>query len=326
VGQTAVEPELKLFSETQPHMGTKFTIQLYAPDEAAAEAAFKAAFAEIALLDKIMSDYDPESELSRLSASSPHERPVNVSHPLGDILTISQRISQRSDGAFDVTVGSLTRLWRQARRQKQLPDEAKLRTALESVGYENLKLTGEDASKPFTVQLLKPHMRLDLGGIGQGYAARRALGVLKKKGVSRALINASGDLAASDPPPGEKGWKVGIVGIDPQQKPTFFTFLANQAVTNSGDAFQFTEVADKRYSHIVDPKTGVGLTTRISVTVWHPDAAIADALDTAACVLGWEKGVKLIDDTRDCAALFVVITDEGVKTIQSKRFEELVVR
>lgn len=327
LAETPADSPLRRFDETQAHMGTKFTIQVYAASEATARPALAAAFAKIAALDKSLSDYNPESELNLLSAASPHAQPVPVSHDLWVILSLARRVSRGSDGAFDVSVGPITRLWRQARRQKKLPDTDKLQAALAAVDYQAIDVSyPQKQRKPNseTVRLTKPNMRLDLGGIAQGYAAEAALRVLKEHGFSRALINASGDIVAADPPPGERGWKVGLTGVDPQAPPQL-VWLANGSLSTSGDAYQFTEVAGKRYSHIVDPKTGLGLTTRMSVTIYHPNGTIADAFASAVCVLGPTKGLAMVEKEPNCAALFILATDEGVRTIKSARFAELVI-
>jgi thiamine biosynthesis lipoprotein len=327
-GETANAGELKLFGETQRHMATDFTIQVYAADEAAAKTALAAAFEKIAVLDRMMTDYDPESELSRLGTSSPHAAPVAISDDLWRILTLGRAVSQSTEGAFDVTIGPLTKAWRQARRQNKLPAEDKLTAALAAVGYKQLELSPPDA-KQKTAQLMKPHMRLDLGGIAQGYAADRALEVLKAHGLSRALVNASGDIVVADPPPGEKGWKIALAKLDPRQPPTSFITLANAAISNSGDAYQFVEVEGKRYSHIVDPHTGIGLTTRMSVSVIAKDGTTADAFASGVCVLGPERGLAVVRRA-GLDAHFVIAHEDGVQTKMTagfaKQIEELVDR
>lgn len=319
VGQTGESPALRRFDETQRHMGTEFTIQVYAADEAVARAALQEAFARIGELDRMMTDYDPASELSRLGASSPHDQPVPVSPDLWKILRTARDMSRASDGAFDVTVGPLTRLWRQARRQKRIPDEDRLKQVLASVGYQHLLLS-DDPDQP-TVQLTKPGMRLDLGGIAQGYAADEALAVLQRHGLTRALINASGDIVAGDPPPGEKGWKVGLTALSAEKKPTQLVLLPpHHSISTSGDAFQFVEFGGKRYSHIVDPRTGIGLTTPMSVTVVCAGGTRADALASALCVLGPERGMKQLVDGQEVHALYVYQAGDEVKTVPSPDF------
>ncbi len=308
---------LKRFELVEPHMGTKFRIVLYATDAATANKAAKAAFERVAQLDGIMSDYKEESELMRLCRQAGGE-PAKVSEELFDILRTSQQIARRSDGAFDVTVGPAVRLWRRARRQKQLPEPKRLAEALSLIGHDQL-LLDEDRR---TVRLLKPGMLLDLGGIAKGYAVDEAQKVLKKHGVRSALVAGGGDIAVSEPPPGREGWPIGIAPLDdPNQPPTKTITLANAAVSTSGDAEQFVEIGGRRYSHIVDPKTGVGLTGRSSVTVVAPNGTLADALATAVSVLGPKRGLELIERTDGAAAFIVLAAEQGAAVFESKRWK-----
>jgi len=300
-------------------MGTRFKIIIYARDESAAKAAAKAAFQRIADLDGIMSDYRSTSELMRLCQKAGGE-PVQVSDDLFRVLERSQEVAQLSDGAFDMTVGPVVRLWRQARRTHELPDPKELAQARELVGYRNVRLD----SKNRTVQLLKPGMRLDLGGIGKGYAADAALATLKEQGIDRALVAAGGDIAVSGPPPETDGWTIGIAPLlDPDAKPKRYLILHDAAVSTSGDSEQYLEVNGKRYSHIVDPRTGIGLTDRMSVTVVAPKGLIADPLTKVVSVLGPERGLAIIDATEGAAAFIVRNTDQGLATSESKRFKDL---
>lgn len=309
-------PKLERFAFTEPHMGTRFQIILYAPDEASAQRAAKAAFERIAALDGIMSDYRPTSELMQLCAKAGGE-PVRVSDDLFHVLSRSQDLARRSDGAFDVTVGPIVRLWRQARKSRQLPDPKELAAARALVGHDKMRL--DDKAK--TVQLLKPGMQLDLGGIAKGYAGDAALLVLKKHGIERALVAAGGDIVVSGPPPGAEGWKVAIAPLEgPDKGPVRSLLLRDAAVSTAGDAEQFVEIGGKRYSHIVDPRTGVGLIGRSSTTVLARDGLTSDGLDTAISVLGPEKGLPLVEATEGASAYMVRKTDKGEETFTSKRF------
>jgi thiamine biosynthesis lipoprotein len=198
----------KQYHTTQRQMGVEVRIVLYAPDQQAANRATAAAYARITQLNGLMSDYDPASEVSRLSHSSTTPRFVPLSYDLFLVLRASERLSQQSAGAFDITVGPLTKLWRRARRRQEFPPADKLRLALQAVGYKNVQI--DEARQ--AVKLLKPGMKLDLGGIAKGYAADEALRALAKQGFTRALVNASGDMAIGDPPPGAKGWKPDVTG------------------------------------------------------------------------------------------------------------------
>ena len=283
----AEEMPLKRFSYEEKHMGILVRFTLYAPDEAIANKAAKAAFARIAEVDRRMSDYNPQSELRQLCDRAEPGRAVPVSRDLFLVLKHAQHVSQRSGGAFDVTVGPVVRLWRRARRQKQLPDADRLKEALQAVGYQKVQLDEKHRS----VTLSQKGMRIDLGGIAKGYAGDRALAAFRENGVSRVMIDAGGDLVLGDPPPGKAGWRIGIAPLEKTDgPPSQILEIKNAAVATSGDAFQFVEIAGTRYSHIVNPKTGLGLTQRSSVTVIAPTGIQADSLASAVSVLGPQAG------------------------------------
>ncbi|MCA9269736.1 MAG: FAD:protein FMN transferase, partial [Planctomycetales bacterium] len=255
-------------------------------------------------------DYDPDSELSRLSAASPTAQPVEVGDDLWRVMRAAERVSRESDGAFDVTVGPLTTLWRAARKTKTMPDDEMLRQALASVGHSLVELSSDRQA----IALKRGGMRLDLGGIAKGYAVDEALAVLRKHGVERALVNGGGDIGASGAPPGKSGWTIGVAPLEPQAEPSMLLSLKDAAVATSGDAWQFVEIAGRRYSHIVDPHTGLGLTERIRATVVAPNCTIADAAATAVSVLGVEAGLRLITEMQGCEALLVAA--EGDRIVQ----------
>ncbi|MCO6455878.1 MAG: FAD:protein FMN transferase [Pirellulaceae bacterium] len=316
---TADRAALTRFEATEVHMGTNVTIVVYAESPDTANPALRAAFERIRRVDEIMSDYREDSELNRLSRQSPTPAPVPVSPPLWTVLQAARELSEASDGAFDVTVGPLSRLWRRARRQKQFPAATRLAEARESVGYRLLKLHPRERA----VELLGPRMQLDLGGIAKGYAADQALEELRQRGLPRALVNAGGDLAIGDPPPGEDGWKVGVAPLGPAEPPSRLLSLARCGVATSGDAWQFVEIDGQRYSHILDPRTGLGLTDHAGVSLIAADGMTADALASAVSVLGPEAGLKLVDRTAGAAALVVRVEHDGIKTYESLRFRKL---
>jgi thiamine biosynthesis lipoprotein len=315
----AAEPALERFTFTEAHMGTRFKIIFYAPDKEAADRASKAAFERIHSLELTLSDYREDSELMKLCAKAGGDA-VEVGEDLFFVLSRAQELSKRCDGAFDVTVGPLTRLWRQSRKAQQLPDKEVLAKAKELVGFDKMLLD----EKKHTVRLLKAGMQLDLGGIAKGFAADAALKVLKLHGCSRALVAAGGDIAVNEPPPDAEGWRIGIAPLeDPDSKPKKYLILHHAGVSTSGDAEQFVEIEGKRYSHIVDPKTGLGLVGRMSVTVVAPNGITSDSTTKVVCVLGPEKGMKIIDDMPEVAAFMVRKTEKGEETFYSKRFKAL---
>lgn len=313
---------LQKFEFNHPAMGTLFTITLYAPDKAGAETAAKMAFHRVDQLEDIMSDYQADSELVRL-CEQPVGKPVPVSPELFDVIQRSQKFSEMSGGAFDITVGPYVRLWRFARKKKVLPTAAELAAARSAVGYRKLRLD----AKTRTVTLLAPNMRLDLGGIGKGYAADEALKVLKGRGIERALVAASGDIAVGKAPPGERGWKVGIANIDAQTNELARTVLLhNCGISTSGDTQQFIEIAGIRYSHVIDPATGLGLTNRIQATAVAPDATTTDGLDTTLCILGVARALALADSLPGAAALILTKDDGTTQSFYSRRFRHLLIR
>lgn len=282
-GCSSVERQpLSRFEFAKPQMGAPFRIVLYARDHSQAEAAANAAFRRVEELNEKLSDYETDSELNQLSRTSGSGRFVPVSDDLWRVLVEAQRLARLSDGAFDITVGPCVNLWRKARREKRFPGSNRLAEAHQAVGYEKLEL------RRGTARLMAPDMKLDLGGIAKGYAVDEAMKVLARHGIHRALVGAAGDIGVSAPPPGKAGWQ-----IEAGSPPRTLT-LSHAAISTSGDLFQHVELDGVRYSHIVDPRTCVGLTNQLQVTVVARNSTTADALGTAISVLGPEKGQRLL--------------------------------
>lgn len=305
LGQSKPVAETR-FEFSQPHMGTLFSLVLHAPDAETAERAADAAFQQIHWLEWVFSDYEPTSELRRLCDQEPGQW-VLVSSPLANVLQRSLDLSQQTEGAFDVTLGPMIRQWRRARRQRALPDSEVIEEARSRSGHTLLEV---DRARQ-AVRLGKAGMHLDLGGIAKGVAADAALQVLIQMGCPRALVAASGDIRAGDPPPRETHWRVGVAGVDASgNELTTRVALVHGAVSTSGDTQQYAVIAGQRYSHIVDPKTGLGLTHRLSVTILAPDATTSDSLATAVSVLGVEKGLSWLEGMEGVEGLIVEVDDE----------------
>jgi thiamine biosynthesis lipoprotein len=321
----AAGDELQRYSRSEVHMAVDFEIVLFAAGETNAEEALSRAMARIAELDNRLSDYDPGSELSKLSESStrrdnlPSSNPtVKVSDDLWRVLLVSQEISKTTDGAFDITIGPLTKLWRRARRWKELPETEAIDAARSAVGLQSLKLD----PNAHTAQLMKPNMRLDLGGIAKGFAVDEAVKTVKGYGISRVLVRASGDIVAADAPPNERGWRVGIAPLDPDEPTTRFVEIANCAISTSGDSRQHLIVNGRRYSHIIDPRSGEPVSGRSSVTVIAPSGMFADAIATAASVVGPDQAAELAPKFSG-VELFMVYEDESgrQRTVESDGFK-----
>jgi len=232
-----------------------------------------------------MSDYRPRSELSRLCdrAGGP---PVVVSEELFRVLSRATELSCLTEGAVDVTVAPLVGLWRTARETGRFPPRAELDAARQLVGWHRVHLDPERR----TVRLPEAGLRLDLGGVAKGYAVQAAVEVLREKGLPRCLVDLGGDLALGEPPPGRKGWRVQLFDAQPDAE---LLLLSDTVVCASGDTEQFVEIEGKRYSHIVDPRTGIGATSRTMAAVVARDGLLADGLATAVCVLGREEGLRI---------------------------------
>lgn len=266
---------------TELHMGVAVRIVLYAQDTATARHAARTAYDRIAVLEDVFSDYRPQSELRRLEAR-PGEW-VPVSSDLLGVLRTALLVAALTDGAFDPTAGPLTRLWRQARRSGLLPDSATIAAARALVNWRGVYLNGMLSA----VRLDRAGMHLDLGGIAKGYILAQAIAELRSLGVTSALIEAGGDIVLGNPPPGRPGWDVAVEGMEPGD-------LSNTAIATSGTTEQYFEIAGTRRAHIIDPRTGLGLTTARVATVIGPDAATADALATALVVLDYARGGRLL--------------------------------
>jgi thiamine biosynthesis lipoprotein len=299
---------------SQPHMGTTFRLVLYARNADEARRAAEAAFARVAELDEVLSDYRADSELMALCGRA-GGAPVPIGADLLRVLAAARQWAVRSGGAFDPTIGPVVGLWRRARRIGERPDAAALARARALVGYAKLDID----ARARTARLAERGMLLDLGGIAKGYAADEAQVVLRGHGISRALVAAGGDVVVSDAPPGRRGWTVGIALpaplLDAGGAPLE---LRRAAVSTSGDAEQFVTLDGVRYSHIVDPRSGFGLSGRSAVAVVAPDGVTADALATAVSVLGPDEGLALIEATHGAAAWMARDTPAGVRRFPSR--------
>ena len=280
--------DLERFDLVRPAMGTQFCLSINAPP-ASAQAAAEAAFHHIAELEQICSDYRPDSELTQLNRSTTH-----IASPhLFAVVKEAQIVAKMTNGAFDITTGHLTQMWRRSKRKKLLPDAAHLSKALALTGWQHVQLT--DATRE--IRMAQPGMQLDLGGIAKGYAADRALQVLKEHGITFAAVAASGDFAIGGPPPGKKGWPIKLRTFEKLEAEDELVelHLSHCGVSTSGDLHQSVEIAGQRYSHIIDAKTGLGLTRRIAATAIAPTASQSDAFATAACVMNTEEALAIAD-------------------------------
>ena len=271
-------------------MGMEVRVVMYASSEGSARDAARAAFDRVAGLDAMMSDYRPESELRRLEVAG---RRATVSPELFHVLSVAVGIARATDGAFDPTAGALVRLWRDARRTRRVPDARSIDSARALVGWRALAL---DSAGPHAT-LTRPGTRLDLGGVAKGYIIAEALRTLRARGVTRAMVEAGGDIAVGDAPPGERGWRI-VTPLADSAVAAVAGSLVNASIATSGSRAQFVEIGGVRYSHVVDPRSGMPLTSAVHATVISRDGALADALATALTVMSPPERERLMTTYR----------------------------
>jgi thiamine biosynthesis lipoprotein len=299
-------------------MGTRVRIVLYAQDEMAGQRAANAAFERIEELEQALSDYREESELNRICREAVN-RPQGVSPELFYVLEQAQKFSRLSGGGFDITIGPVVRLWREARRSQRLPTATEIAKARALVDYRNLELDAPTR----TVMLKRSGMQLDLGGIAKGYAADQAIEVLQAHGIHTALAALGGDIRVMGTPPGARGWRIQVENPDPQgPKPLCSVMLKEGAISTSGDTHQFLELGGQRYSHIIDPASGMALSAAAGTTVIARDGISADALATALSVMPTDGGLKMIESVEGASAFLIRRTANGFDRFHSRKFPQ----
>ncbi len=295
----------KSFKRTEMIMGTLVEITVLPANEKAV----KEAFNEMKRIDALMDIYRENSEVSILN----REGEDRVSKETLEVIKKSIEFSRLTRGAFDITCGPLVNLWKEAKKNKEIPTAEEIKETISLVGYKKLILEGS------WVRFKEKGMQIDLGGIAKGYAVDKAIEVLKKNGIKQALVNAGGDLyALGKASQGEK-WQIGIQ--HPRQEGKILTIIKvkDEAVATSGDYQRYFMLKGKRFAHIVNPMTGWTVQdVPMSVTIIAPDAASADALATGVFVLGPQEGMKLINSLSGIEGMIV---SEGMKTVTSSGWE-----
>ncbi|MCX5688492.1 MAG: FAD:protein FMN transferase [Planctomycetota bacterium] len=302
------------FEFTRVVMGVQAQIAVFGEDPVRAEEAAAAAFTRMSDLDAMMSDYRRGSELNRLSDAAGASTPQPISPDLLEVFVVGLEVSEASGGAFDMTIGPAVALWRESRKSGVLPAAAELERVKSLVNWRQLELNAAAG----TGRLRVPGMRLDLGGIAKGYAARQGLVVLRAKGHPQAMVALAGDVALGEAPPRTKGWKVAVSG-GPHVPPLGVLYLTKTNVSTSGDTQQFVEIEGRRYSHIVDPRTGLGVRTVRAVTVVAEDGAVCDALATAGSMLGAAEFEGVLGRFEGAGAIVQELEKGEVRVIQPRR-------
>ncbi len=310
--QIQVTEILEGYETTFPAMGSTMSIIAYAPNEAQATKAFQEAQQNVERLNSIMTDYESDSELNLFVKSS--LTPTPLSKDLWNVLVASQSWYQRTNGAFDASIGALTRMWRAARRAKSEPSSDQIVKAVSLCGWQHISLD----NKTHSGTIDKQGVKIDLGGIAAGYIIDATFDIMIKHGLSRCLINAGGDIRCGDSPPGRIGWRIEVAPLADMAKsatiagnenaakqPLRRIHLSNASIVTSGDLWQFYEFNGIRRSHILDPKTGLGVLGPSVVAVIAPKCVDADAAATAISVMGIKDGMLFASLQSDIQAMMV---------------------
>jgi len=303
------------FSYTDQKMGSPFNIIFFTQDSSFANQQAKACFKLVDSLNHIFSNYDATSELSIMNQNA-GLRPTTVSTLMWELLLASKQAYLKSKGSFNISLGPLTLLWRNARHSKQFPSKQQIQSNLLLCQFNTIQFNEHEQS----IYLPKKGMQLDFGGIAKGYIAQKVIDFLKTKGVHEALVEAGGDISIGDAPPTKLGWVVGV--NEPEQAEQLLQKklqLHNLSVATSGDVYQFIEHNGLKYSHILNPATGLGVTTLRNVTVIAQDGAIADWLATACSILPIQEAKKLAQSQKAELLITEMVHDE-LKYFTTKGF------
>ncbi|MFI5129324.1 MAG: FAD:protein FMN transferase [Chitinophagales bacterium] len=309
----------KRFEFSQNKMGSPFNLTFFHTDSTEACALAKECFSIVDSLNTIFSDYTAESEVGKLALQTP-TTPLKVSAELFEMIIRSKNAWEKSGKTFDITIGALTQLWRKVKGENRFPTATEIRTAKQASGFENLVINNQENKISFK----KKGVRLDFGGIVPGYAAQRVIDFLKSKNIPVALADASGDIVMGDAPPGKNGWTIGI--NLPENENEIWDKkleLKNEAVSTSGDLYRYILHNGKKYSHIIDPRTGYGVTSQRNVTVVARNGATADWLATACSILPVKKALSLAKK-ENAALLIAVIKNEKIVTYKTKNFDSYI--
>ena len=294
-------------------MGSRFEITVVAHNKTQADYHIDQAVAEISRIEKLISSWDPASETSEVNRQAGIQ-PIKVSAELFELISRCIELSKLTDGAFDISYASMDRLWKFDGSMKELPSAQEIKASVARVGYQ--KILVDEVSQ--TIFLRENGMKIGFGAIGKGYAADMAKDLLLREGVVAGIINAAGDMSSWGTQPGGKPWQVAIT--NPMDKTKSFGLLpmGEGAVVTSGDYEKFVRFNGKRYSHIMDPRTGYPATGIISATVFAPKAELADALSTAVFVMGIETGLDRINQLE---GIECIIVDDSGKLFTSQRID-----
>ncbi|MES1181937.1 MAG: FAD:protein FMN transferase [Flavobacterium sp.] len=300
-----------IFRKVEKLMGNRFEITVVTDRQSVAYDCIDSAITEIRRIEKLLTTFDESSQTNLVNRSAGIQ-PVKVDKEMFDLIQRSKRISSLTQGAFDITYGSVDkRLWNFDQTMKELPDPAIARERVKLINYKNVLLDETNG----TVYLKEPGMRIGFGGIGKGYAAEKAKQLLLKAGIESGIVNAAGDLTAWGYQPDGNPWTIGIADPDASRHAFSSMEITNTSVATSGNYEKYVMINGKRYSHTIDPKTGMPVTGIKSVTIICPNAEMADAMATPVMIMGTRAGLDLVNQVK---GLECIIIDDNGKLHTSK--------
>ncbi|WP_102981102.1 FAD:protein FMN transferase [Chryseobacterium scophthalmum] len=302
---------LREFKRPQKLMGNAFEITIVVDDEKTAQQHIDAAIDEIRRIEKLLTTFSEESQTHHINQNAGIQ-PVKVDQEIFDLIERSLRISSITDGYFDISYGGIDKsFWNFDREMKQLPDPELIKEHLKLVNYKNILLNRENQ----TVFLKEKGMRIGFGGIGKGYAAEMAKRLLQKRGVASGIVNASGDLTTWGNQADGKPWTIGIADPENAQQPFSYMNITDMAIATSGNYEKFVVIGGKKYSHTINPKTGMPVSGVKSVTIFCPNAEIADAMATPVSIMGIDSALNMVNQINH---LECIIIDEQDKIYSSQ--------
>lgn len=296
-------------------MGSRFDITIVATDSTSAEKNINLVIDEIIRIENLISEWKPSSQVSEVNRNA-GIKPVKVDKELFDLTKRALFFSEISNGAFDISIAAMDKIWKFDGSMEELPSQEMLLKAIEKVGYNNIEFNEKESS----IFLKLPGMKIGFGATGKGYAADQGRLLMQQLNVKAGIVNASGDMATWGTQPDNTPWRIGITNPINPKKSLKIIEVHKAAITTSGDYEKYVEFNDKRYSHIINPKTGMPASGLISVTVIGENAETANGLSTSIMVLGYRKGLQLLKNYPDYACL--ILTDKG-KIKKSKNFNKI---
>jgi thiamine biosynthesis lipoprotein len=295
-----------LYKQVSKLMGNRFEITVVADDSTWANECIADAVKEIRRIEKLFTTFDESSQTNLINRNA-GIAPVKVDKEVYDLIKRSKKISALTQGSFDITYGSIDkRLWNFDKTMTKLPDPKTAKQLVRLINYRNVMLNENDG----TVFLREKGMRIGFGGIGKGYAAERAKSLLQQKGVESGIINAAGDLTAWGSQPNGEPWTIGIADPNTARKAFSFLEIRNTSIATSGNYEKFVLIEGKKYSHTIDPKTGLPVTGIKSVTIICPNAEIADAMATPVMVMGIKTGLDMLNQMNGIAGIIIDDNDK----------------